>query len=332
MRPRRVSKHSYLLLLHFLIINLAYPSSAEVPEAAEAERTLHDVTVLQNQQRSIPEATTASVSQHAVDVADADRRSTLSTVVETVLDYPRNKSDIFRPSVHLGVIEEPLARASDPLNVQQVRFKDSTQPFTAMQHERSQSELTVLQDVHRDMSGLLDEATRSSRIRFQDEVAVPTPNRPFDRQTVVTESALKMPLDKFAAVGHVYVDQSFFQDDERPAEVHEASVIPEKTMDSHRLNGAYLESAATPHVINYYAAQDQHQDQLRPTSHGILLEMPIRKPESNGVLLLQQHESTYTRKRKFPYQFYQPSSGEHHETYFTEEQQHPTTIYSRMRK
>jgi len=331
MRPRRFSKRCYFLLLHFLIISLAYPSSAEVSEAAEIEKTLHDVTVSQDQQRSIPEATTASVSQHAVDVADADRRSMLSTVVETVLDYPRNKSDIFRPSMHLGAIEEPLARASDPLNnMQHMRFEDSTQSFTPVQQERSQSELSVLQDVHRDMPALLDEATRSSRIRFQDEVAMPTPNHPFDRQTVMTESALKMPLDKFTAVGHVYVDQSFFQDDERPAELHGA--IPEKTIGDHRLNDAYLESVANPYVINYYNPQNQHQDQPRPVSHGILLEMPIRKPESNGVLLLQQHESTYTRKRKFPYQFYQPSSDEHHETHFTEEQRHPTTVYSRMRK
>jgi len=325
MRSRRVCKHRYLRLLHFLIIALVYPSSAKVPEATGTERTLHDATISQDQQRSISEATTASLSQ---DV-DADRRSTLSTIIESVLDYPKNKSDIFRPSVHLGAIEEPLARARGPLNkVQQVRFEGSTQSFTAVQHERSQSESPALQDVHRDMPALLDEATRSSRIRFQDEVAVPTPNRPFDRQTVVTESALKTPLDEFTAVGHVYVDQSFFQNDERPAEAHDVSVIPGKSMGDHRSNGPF-QSAATPYVIDYYAAQDQHQDQPRAASHGILLETPIRKPESNGVLLL--HESTYTRKRKFPYQFYQPSSGEY-ETHFTEEQRHPTTIYSQMRK
>ncbi|EZA49379.1 hypothetical protein X777_11875 [Ooceraea biroi] len=332
MRLRRVLERHFLLLFYLLIINLVYASSVEVSEVPEAEnKDFHDATLLGNQQHSVPEATTPS---ELADVADTDRRLTSPTVVEPVVDRPENKSDIFRPSVHLGAIEEPVARVSNPFNgVQHVRFEDGAQPFIAVQRERSQD----VGDVYRDMPGLLDEATRSSRIRFQDEVAAPTPAHHLDdRQVGVTESALRTPLEGLAAMGHVYVDQSFFQDVERPVETHDAPIILGKTMGDHRLNGAYLEPTTTPYIISYYAAQnqEQHQEQARPASHEIVFQVPIRRPADNdGVLLLQQQESIYTRKHKFPYQFYQPtSSGEHHGAQFTEEHQHSTMVHPRTRR
>lgn len=322
MRLRRVPERRFVLLLHFLLADILRANSVDVAETI-AKKDCHDVILSESQrQHSAAETTTTLTS---VDNS-ADRGST----VEAVIDHPRRKCDTFRPSVHLGAIEEPVARASNPFNsVQHVSFEDDTQ-------RESQY---VLRDEYRDVSSLLDEATRSSRIRFQDEADVAaTPSRPHLDDRPIGENASRTPLEGLAAVGHVYVDQSFFQMAERPSEMYDASTILGQATGDHRLNDAYLEPAKNPYIVGYYGSahqdQEQHWVQPRPASHtGIVLQVPIRRPaESKGVLLLQQQqESTYTRKHKFPYQFYQPtSSEEYHDA--QDEQRHPTVIYPRPRR
>lgn len=130
-----------------------------------------------------------------------------------------------------------------------------------------------------------------------------------------------------ANVKDMFVDQTF-QNVEKPTREQDASTIFGETMADHQLvTGSYLDTSQSPYVIAYYSSGDQntYQPTLQETTYEIM-----KRPE-NGVLLLQQEESTYTRKRKFPYQFYQPSS-EYHEVKYAEVPQHSTVAYPQMRK
>lgn len=147
-----------------------------------------------------------------------------------------------------------------------------------------------------------------------------------DDQQVVTQYSEPSFTD--ANVKHVYVDQTFFQNVEKPTEEQDASTIFGKTMADHQLMaGTYLDTSRSPYVIGYYSSGDQNVYQPMPQE---TTYETIKRPE-NGVLLLQQEQSTYTRKRKFPYQFYQPSN-EYHEVKYAEVPQHSTVAYPRMRK
>lgn len=144
-------------------------------------------------------------------------------------------------------------------------------------------------------------------------------------QQVVTEYSV--PSFNDANVKHVYVDQTFFQNVEKPPGEQDASTVFGKTTADHLVTGTYLDTSQSPYVIGYYSNGDQNAYQ--PMSHETTYEI-MKQPE-NGLLILQQEESTYTRKRKFPYQFYQPSS-EYQEVKYAEVPQHSTVGYPQMRK
>ncbi|XP_020281201.1 uncharacterized protein LOC109853461 [Pseudomyrmex gracilis] len=77
----------------------------------------------------------------------------------------------------------------------------------------------------------------------------------------------------------------------------------------------------SPYVIGYYTTGDQGGAH-RPQE--IAFEM-TKKPEGNDVIMVQQQESIYTRKHKFPYQFYQPGGENHNVQYAEEPRYHPRT-------
>ncbi|XP_029670067.1 uncharacterized protein LOC115239607 [Formica exsecta] len=247
-------------------------------------------------------------------VANNSQKSTSPIVFETL---SQNSSNVFRPSIHLGEIEQPKSRKNPFNNVQHVRFENSI--HLDAQHERSQN---ALQNTYQGVSSLIDEATRPSRIKFQDDIQIPSSiHHPFNDQQEVTETVSGSPLEE-VTVGHVFLDQTFFQNVLKKPQ--DTLTIFGKSMTDHRSTGAYFDlSRSPPYVINYYSSQNQnvHQPMQETT-----LEM-IKKPESNGVLVVQQ--STYTRKRKFPYTFYQPGE-EYHDIQYVEAP-HSTMGYPQMR-
>ncbi|CAL1676431.1 unnamed protein product [Lasius platythorax] len=307
MRLRKISER-HLLPLHLLLIVFACARTAEVSEV-----TCEKVSF---KETSLGDRYSGRETTIAAPVANSSQKLTSPIVVETL---PRNSSNVFRPSIHLGEIEQPKSRKNPFNNVQHVRFESNV--HLDAQRERSQD--VIMQNAYQSVSGLLDEATRSSRIKFQDDVQVPSSiHHPFNDQQAVTEVVSGSPLEQ-APIGQVFLDQTFFQNVLKKPQ--DASTIFGKAMTDHRsTGGAYLDlSRSPPYVINYYATQNQNAHQpIQETT----LEM-IKKPESNGVLVVQQ--STYTRKRKFPYTFYQPS-GEYHDIQYLEEP-HSTMTYPQMR-
>ncbi|EFN75519.1 hypothetical protein EAI_03543 [Harpegnathos saltator] len=260
-------------------------------------------------QYAVREATTTATPSEA---ATNSGRKSMSPIV--VKDPQRNSSQDFRPSPHLGEIEQPstVIRMNPFNSVQHVKFENKVQL-----DPRRELFQDALQDGYQGISSILDEATRPSRIKFQDDVG----------QKVVTEYAGSSFVDD-GNVKHVFVDQSFFRNVEKPVVEQDASSIFGKTMaDQQLMSGTYLDTLRSPYVIGYYSDGDQNAHQ--PMSHETAYEI-VKQPES-GVLVLQQEESTYTRKRKFPYQFYQPSS-EYHEVKYAEVPQHSTVAYPPMKK
>ncbi|XP_014488082.1 PREDICTED: uncharacterized protein LOC106751633 [Dinoponera quadriceps] len=245
-------------------------------------------------QYAVHETTMLSTTKSA---AAGERKFTSPIVMKNLL---RNASGVFRPSVHLGEIEQPSnAIRMNPFNsVHQLRFENNVQLNSRREHFQD-----VLQDMYQGVSSaVVDEATRPSKIKFQDN----------DDQQVITD----YPGLSFNAK-HVLVDPTFFQNAEKPMQ-QDTSAIFGKTM----AGTSHLDTSRSPYVIG---DQNVYQPAPQETTYEI-----IKQPE-NGILFLQQEESTYTRKRKFPYQFYQPSS-EYHEVKYAEVPQHSIEAYPHMRK
>lgn len=301
------------LLLRLLIVGLTLARALEVSEEIRETKVTLEETSSISDRYSVHETTTSASLLKLV--TDGDRELTSPTFVEA---HSRNDSNDFRPSQHLGEIEQPAVRTSPFNNMQHVRFENNIHQDA--QHERFQN---IFQDAYQSVSSLLDEATRSSRIKFQDDGIVQTSNirHSLDDRQAVTESSRSQFEE--GTVGHMFADQTFFQNVEKP-DMQDMQDIFGKTTTDHRSTGIYYDASRSPYVVNYYADQNAYQ----PTSE-TAMEM-MKRPESNGVLVLQKHESTYTRKRKFPYSFYQPS-GEYHDVQYMEDP-HPTIAYPRIRR
>lgn len=288
MRLHKISER-YLLLFHLLLIVFACAKTAEISEVICEKVSFKETPV--GDQYSGHETTTLA------PVTNNSQKLTSPVVFETL---PQNNSNVFRPSIHLGEIEQPKSRKNPFNNVQHVRFENSV--HLDAQHEQFQD---ILQN--QGVSSLVDEAMRSGRIKFQEDIQIPSSiHHPFNDQQAITEIVSGSPHEQ-PTVGHVFFDQTFFS--KKP---QDTSTIFGKAMTDHRSTGAYFDfSRSPPYIINYYTSQNQnpHQPMQEAT-----LEM-IKKPESNGVLVVQQ--STYTKKRKFPYTFYQPGD-EYHDIQYME--------------
>lgn len=268
---------------------------------------------------------TSSISNQSVHETTTSAPLLLSPVTDQELTSltvvgirSRNDSNVFKPSKHLGEIEQPIVRTS-PFDMQHVRFENNV--HLDAQHERFQNPSeNILQDTSQGISSPLDEVTRSNRIKFQDDDVVWNIRHSFDRQTVTESSRSQFEGD---TVDHAFVDQTFFQNVEKP----EMQEIFGKTTTDPRSTGIYHDAMRSPYVINYYA--DQNQNAYQPTSQTETAIEMLKRPESNGVMVLQQ-QSTYTRKRKFPYPFYQPG-GEYYDVRYIEDP-HPTIVYPRIRR
>lgn len=291
-------------LFRLLIAGLTLSRALKASEEIRETKVIFDETSSISNQ-SVRETTTPALLLSPV----TDRELTSLTVVGS---HSRNDSNVFKPSQHLGEIEEPTVRTSPFNNIQHVRFENNV--HLNAQHERFQN---ILQDASQGISGL-DEVTRSSRIKFQDDDIVSNIRHSFDdRQTVTESSRSQFEGD---TVGHPFVDQTFFQNVEKPA----MQEIFGKTTTDHRSTGIYYDASRPPYV-NYYA--DQNQNAYQPTAQTETAIEIMKRPESNGVMVLQQ-QSTYTRKRKFPYPFYQPG-GEYYDVQYMEGP-HPTMAYPRI--
>ncbi|XP_029159981.1 uncharacterized protein LOC114931985 [Nylanderia fulva] len=293
MRLRKTSER-HLLPHHLLLIVFACARTAEVSEV-----TCENVSF---KEASLRDRYSSQETTIAAPIVDNSQKSTSPIVIGAL---PRNTSGVFRPSIHLGEIEQSKSRKNPFNNVQHVRFESNV--HVDEQHDRSQ-----------DVVGLLEEGTRS-RIKFQDDdqVVPGVQQHSFNDQQAATEVVSESPLEQ-ATIGHVFLDQTFYQ---KP---QDASTVFGKMMTDQRTTGAYFDlTRPPPYVINYYASQSQNAHQpIQETA----LEM-IKKPGSNGVLVVEQ--STYTRKRKFPYTFYQPSD-EYRDMQYLEEP-HSTMTYPQVR-
>jgi len=299
------------LLPRLLIIGLTLAKTLEASEETRETKVIFEETSSISDQYSVHEITTSATLLRLA--TDSDQELITPAVVET---FSRNDSNIFKPSRHLGEIEHSIIR--NPFNnVQHVRFENNVN--LNGQRERIQN---ILQDAYQDVSSLLDEATRSSKIKFEDDDIVQTSNirHSFHAQQTVTESSRSQYEQ--GAVSHMFADQTFFQNVKKP----ETQDMFGKTTTDYQSTGIY-DVLKSPYVINYYV--DQNQNAYQPASQETVIEV-IKKPESNGVVVLQQHESTYTRKRKFPYPFYQPDDKYHDVQYI--EDPHSSIVYAREKR
>lgn len=290
-----------------LIIGLTFSRILRASEEIrETKVTFEETSSISNQ--SVRETTPTSLLRL---VAHNDRESTSLKPV-LVEARAQNDSDDFKPSRHLGEIEQPAVRTRPFNNVHPTKFENKV-------HLDAQRFQNILQDASQGISGLLDEVTRSSRIKFQDDGVVQQTSNVHhsidDRQTV-TENP-RSPFEE----DHVLVDQTIFQNAERP----ETQKLYGKTTTD-RTTDIYYDPLKSPYTVNYYV--DPNQNAYQPTSQETAIEM-MKRPESNGVMVLQQHESTYTRKRKFPYPFYQPG-GEYYDMQYIEDP-HAAAAFPRAR-
>lgn len=264
--------------------------------------------------------------------------TTTASLEAAVVDTTGNDGpdDVFRPSLHLGEIERSTIRTNPFNNVQDVKFEGGVRPDEQFRD--------ILQDQAyqgADVPSVLDEATRPSRIKFQDDDALlrTSVHRPYDDRgaaVVVTES----PRSSFdEATGVQLVDQhTFFQQHAAvPSVAQDASTIFGKSKTDHGLTtGTYFDASRSPYVVGYYDADAAAYQPLQQPLHQetAYVEELTRKPAESGVLLLQQQESTYTRKRKFPYPFYQPfhTAGYHGVEFAADEPRHTTAVYPQMGK
>lgn len=157
MRLLRELSERRFFLLHLLIVGVARADGIKVSDVTD-DKTMRDVSL--RSQHAVRETTTTTTSQPA-----AGERKLMSPIV--MKNLSRNASSgIFRPSVHLGEIEQPstVIRISPFNSVQHVKFDNNVQLDTRREHLQD-----VLQDTYQGVSSILDEATRPSRIKFQDD-------------------------------------------------------------------------------------------------------------------------------------------------------------------
>ncbi|KYN04522.1 hypothetical protein ALC62_04513 [Cyphomyrmex costatus] len=308
---RKISMCRFLLP-RLLIIGLTLAKILEALEETRETKVIFEETSSTSDQYSVHETTTSATSLRLV--TDSNQELTSPTVIEAL---SRNDSNIFKPSRHLGEIEQPIIRINPFNNVQHVRFDNNVN--LNGQRERIQN---IIQDAYQGVSSLLDEATRSSRIKFEDDGIVQTSNNrhSFDDQQAVTESSRSQYEQ--GTVSHMFVDQTFFQNVKKP----EMQDMFGKTTADYQSTGIY-DVSKSPYIINYYV--DQNQNAYQPTSQETVIEV-MNRPESNGIVVLQQQESTYTRKRKFPYPFYQPDDKYHDVQYM--EDPHSSMAYLREKR
>lgn len=140
--------------LHLLIVGVTCACGINVSDVTN--KTLRETTP--RSQYAVREATTTTPL-----LATSGERKLMSPIV--VKDLARNVSGVFRPSVHLGEIEQPstVIRMNPFNSVQHVKFENNVELDTRRKHFQG-----VLQEAYQ-VSSVLDEATRPSRIKFQDD-------------------------------------------------------------------------------------------------------------------------------------------------------------------
>ncbi|TGZ47890.1 hypothetical protein DBV15_10230 [Temnothorax longispinosus] len=177
------------LLLRFLIVGLTFSRTLKASEEIRETKVIFEETSSTTNQ-SVHETTTAIVSLLRPVIDSSNRELTSPTEARS-----RNDSNVFKPSKHLGEIEEPVVRTNPFNNVQPVRFDNNV--HLDARHERFQN---ILQDASQGITSLLDEVTRSSRIKFQDDGVVQTSNiqyvvhRPFPWKKIITLIGTFLPL------------------------------------------------------------------------------------------------------------------------------------------
>lgn len=322
----KISECHLLLLQLSIIISFTRTNGVEVTEVT-LENTSLEQTTLDNQSSIYQVKTTTTVPTLKL-INESNRKLTSPIAVETIL---RNSSShIFRPSIHLGNIEQTGMKMNPFNNVQHVKFENNVQLNT--QHERFQD---ISQDTYQSVFNVLDEATRSSRIKFQDDSVIETPttnNHSFNDQLTVTQSTipqLEEPTVKS------FFDQAYFQTIEKPHHPMQQEtptgmqqMIFEKPVTDHELTANYLDISRPPYVIDYYNGNNQNSYQPILTQESTFETM--KKPDGS-VLVVQQQESTYKRKRKYPYQFYQPTGDGYHHVEF-EKPGHSIGLYPQKNK
>lgn len=151
MRLLRKVLERRFFLLHLLIVGATHTYGIKV-----FEEMSNKTEIIPSQGRRETTTTAPSLKSAANDEGK---------LMSPMEDSVRNVSSaVFRPSVHLGEIEQPSAFIRmNPFNsVQHVNFENNVQLDTRREHQ------DFSQDAYQG-SSILDEATRPSKIKFQDD-------------------------------------------------------------------------------------------------------------------------------------------------------------------
>ncbi|KAF7410514.1 hypothetical protein HZH68_004895 [Vespula germanica] len=243
-------------------------------------------------------------------IATETHENLLSTIV--LESDTENITDEFKPSVHLGEIEEPRTKNNPFNNVHHVNFENNLDVGSHQDDLRNVKQ-RILYDVkeHQDGRILFDDDKRNFHIRKYQQVL---PNhetiQPF--HVTVTQSS-RSHLDNFGEQ-KVISDHTFLQNLEKPVYVEEhTSMIFEKPMrfpnelqEHLPLGNGNFDDKNTfyfvpdyrlvPNQNNYYSVEQQEGNYGN-----------VQKANNMMVYLAQQHEYTTLRKQPhYYYYYYQP--------------------------
>ncbi|KAG7199410.1 hypothetical protein KM043_014039 [Ampulex compressa] len=230
---------------------------------------------------------------------------------------PTNDTAYFRPSVHLGEITESRVRTNPFNNLHHVKFENAVQleARPEQNHDFLQSLHQVqpfqddfghaiyqgaVQDDAQAMHVAQEESKRPvSHVRFQDEAAYVVENPVIKFHGVLQDQ--RLPIEASIRPQYEFVDQQIFQNLERP--IYEPAQEPSVMQAKPSKFQGEVHGQSLPYLVAFYQQSPEHRPAAQETSHD-----SMRRPD-NGVVYLHQQESSFTRTRKFPYQYYQPTFG-----------------------
>ncbi|KAK2588376.1 hypothetical protein KPH14_004390 [Odynerus spinipes] len=229
-----------------------------------------------------------------------------------------NNTNEFKPSVHLGEIEEPRVK-NNPFNkVHHVRFENNVDVRSHQPNFKNVKQ-SVLHDVVERQNG---------HVKFDDSADT---YRSRKYQTLFPNQETIQPLQaETLGEQKVINDQSFLQNLDKPVyiEEHTAMIFDKPMRFSNEFQehlplgpAANLGDQKTLYLVpDYHLSNDQGNYHVEPQDP---VYVNVQKPSNAVVYLTQQHE--YTRMRKQPHYYYHQPVGYQEMDFLGEAR--PTVLY-----
>ncbi|XP_046815810.1 uncharacterized protein LOC124422891 [Vespa crabro] len=310
---------SFFLIYFLILANVFTENTTKSPD--------------ENNSKSFVESTEDNLS-HEEDftteatlfIATETDENLLSTIV--LEGDTENVTNEFKPSVHLGEIEEPRTKINPFNKVHHFKFENS---FDVGSHQNDLQNVKqrILYDVKEHQNGriVFEDDKRNFHIRKYQQV-LPNYETIQPLHVTVTQSS-RSHLDNFGEQ-KVISDHTLLQNFEKPVYLEEhTSMIFDKPMrfpnELLSLGNGNFDDKNTFYFVPDYHLMPNHQNNYYNVEQQEGNYGNVQKPDNMMVYLAQQHEYTTLRKQPHYYYYYHRPLGYHEMDFLGEPK--PAMIY-----